>query len=243
MKLYLILPFLALASLSGKLPMLNQNDLIKQNENMNSTPDKNATGNFSTCLIEIETDSGTMVIRLSDATPLHRDNFIKIAEEGYYDGTLFHRVIRGFMIQGGDPNSRNAGLNSRLGSGGPDYTISAEFVDTLYHVKGAIAAARQGDQVNPEKRSSGSQFYIVQGKTYSEQELTAIEARKKFRYTKEQREAYSTVGGTPFLDGDYTVFGYMVKGLEVIDKLAAVETLPGDRPRNDVKMKVRVIKQ
>ncbi len=194
------------------------------------------------CLVEIETEYGTMTIQLSNATPQHRDNFIKLAEEGFYDGTLFHRVIKGFMIQGGDPLSRNPQPGARIGTGGPGYTIPAEFVDSLYHVKGAIAAARQGDAVNPEKRSSGSQFYIVQGKTFSDEELATVESRKGFRYTREQREAYKTIGGTPFLDGDYTVFGKVIKGLEVIDKIASVETNPGDRPKKDVKMKVRVIK-
>lgn len=194
------------------------------------------------CLVEIETEYGTMTVQLSNATPQHRDNFIKLAEEGFYDGTTFHRVIQGFMIQGGDPLSKDGQAGARIGTGGPGYTIPAEFVDTLYHVKGAIAAARQGDAVNPEKRSSGSQFYIVQGRTFTEEELATVESRKGFRYTKEQREAYKTIGGTPFLDGDYTVFGKVIKGLEVIDKIASVETNPGDRPKKDVKMKVRVIK-
>jgi peptidyl-prolyl cis-trans isomerase B (cyclophilin B) len=194
------------------------------------------------CLVEIETDYGTMTVQLSNATPQHRDNFIKLAEEGFYDGTLFHRVIQGFMIQGGDPLSKNPQPGARIGTGGPGYTIPAEFVDTLFHVKGAIAAARQGDAVNPEKRSSGSQFYIVQGRTFTDEELASVESRKGFRYSQEQREAYKTIGGTPFLDGDYTVFGKVIKGLEVIDKIAAVETNPGDRPKKDVKMKVRVIK-
>ncbi len=194
------------------------------------------------CLVEIETDYGTMTIQLSNATPQHRDNFIKLAEEGYYDGTLFHRVIDGFMLQGGDPSSKNAKPETALGTGGPSYTIPAEFVDSLAHVKGAICAARQGDQVNPQKRSSGSQFYIVQGKSQTEQELSMIEARKGFRYTKEQRDAYMQQGGTPFLDRDYTVFGRVIKGFEVIEKIAAVETDPRDRPKTDVKMKVKVIK-
>jgi cyclophilin family peptidyl-prolyl cis-trans isomerase len=194
------------------------------------------------CLVEIETDFGTMTIQLSNATPQHRDNFIKLAEEGYYDGMLFHRVIEGFMLQGGDPDSKKAKPGQQLGVGGPSYTIPAEFVDSLVHVRGALSAARQGDQVNPQKRSSGSQFYIVQGKAQTEQELSMIEARKGFRYTKEQRDAYLSQGGTPFLDRDYTVFGHVVKGFEVIDKIAASETDPNDRPKTDVKMKVRVIK-
>ncbi|MBI5915850.1 MAG: peptidylprolyl isomerase [Bacteroidetes bacterium] len=194
------------------------------------------------CLVEIETDFGTMTVQLSNATPQHRDNFLKLAEEGYFDGILFHRVIEGFMIQGGDPDSKNAKPNQALGMGGPSYTVPAEFVDSLVHLKGALSAARQGDQANPQKRSSGSQFYIVQGKPLTKEELDMMEARKGIRYTKEQRDAYMAQGGTPFLDRDYTVFGHVVKGLDVIDKIAATETDPRDRPKTDVKMKVRVIK-
>ncbi len=194
------------------------------------------------CLVEIETDYGNMTVKLSNATPLHRDNFIKLAEEGYFDGLLFHRVINGFMVQGGDPNSKDAAPGQALGMGGPGYTIPAEFVDSLIHVKGAIAAARTGGPSNPEKRSSGSQFYLVQGKPLREMELNSLENQKGIRYSPDQREAYLTKGGTPFLDRDYTVFGHIVKGLEVLDKIAAVETGTRDRPRKDVKMKVRVIK-
>ena len=192
------------------------------------------------CLVEIETDFGTMTAELYNSTPKHRDNFIKLAEEGYYNDLLFHRVINGFMIQGGDPNSRNAPAGQMLGSGGPNYQIPAEFVDTLAHVKGALAAARTN---NPEKKSSGSQFYIVQGGgPVNEQMLNQIEASKGFHYTPEQREQYQSLGGTPFLDRDYTVFGRVIKGLEVIDKIAATQTSAGDRPVKDVKMKMRVIK-
>ncbi|MBK9014676.1 MAG: peptidylprolyl isomerase [Saprospiraceae bacterium] len=194
------------------------------------------------CLVEIETEFGTMTVQLSNATPQHRDNFLKLAEEGYFDGMLFHRVIEGFMLQGGDPDSKTAKPDQALGMGGPSYTVPAEFVDSLVHVKGALCAARQGDQVNPQKRSSGSQFYIVQGKPLTVQELSMIEAGKGIRYTKEQRDAYTSVGGAPSLDRDYTVFGRVIKGLEVIDKIAAAETDPRDRPKTDVKMKIRVIK-
>ncbi len=194
------------------------------------------------CLVEIETDYGNMTVKLSNATPQHRDNFIKLAENGYFDDLLFHRVINGFMIQGGDPNSKGAKPGQQLGMGGPGYTVPAEFVDSLVHVKGAIAAARTGGPSNPEKRSSGSQFYLVQGKVLSDRELDSMEAQKGIRYTPEQREAYTTFGGTPFLDREYTVFGYVVSGIEVIDKIASVETGAGDRPRTDVKMKIKVIK-
>ncbi len=194
------------------------------------------------CLVELETEFGTMLIQLYDDTPQHRDNFLKLADEGFYDSLLFHRVIEGFMIQGGDPLSRNAGPQARLGSGGPGYTVPAEFVDSLVHVKGALAAARKGDQVNPEKASSGSQFYIVQGRAVSATDLDRFEAQKNFRYPQAQREAYLELGGTPFLDQEYTVFGRVIEGLEVVDKIAAAPRRPGDRPVEDVWMKVRVVK-
>lgn len=194
------------------------------------------------CLVEIETPYGNMLVELYSATPQHQDNFTKLVENGYFDSLLFHRVIESFMIQGGDPNSKGAGPNQMLGSGGPGYTIPAEFVDTLIHVKGALSAARTGDQVNPEKRSSGSQFYIVQGKTYSDRELDIIESKKNMRYTSAQRELYKTVGGTPFLDRDYTVFGQVLEGMEVIDAIAAQSTDGRDRPRKDVWMKMTFIK-
>lgn len=194
------------------------------------------------CLVEIQTDFGNMVVWLYDATPQHRDNFLKLAEQEYFDDLLFHRVINGFMIQGGDPNSRNAKPDQPLGSGGPGYTVPAEFMDSLFHKKGALSAARTGDQVNPEKKSSGSQFYVVQGRPVSEQDLNMMESRKGFRYTKAQRDKYLEVGGTPFLDRDYTVFGEVVEGLDVIDKIAGVATKPGDRPVEDVRMKIKVVK-
>ncbi len=194
------------------------------------------------CLVLLQTPYGDMVIELYDATPLHRDNFLKLADEGFYDSLLFHRVIEGFMIQGGDPQSRNARPGQPLGSGGPGYTIPAEIRDTLFHVKGALAAARQGDAVNPEKRSSGSQFYIVQGRKFSDEELDRIEAQMGLRFTPEQRQAYKTIGGAPFLDGNYTVFGRVVSGLDVIDKIAAQATDGNDRPKQDVWMKVVVIR-
>ncbi len=194
------------------------------------------------CMILLETPYGNMEIMLYNQTPLHRDNFIKLAEDGYYNDLLFHRVINGFMIQGGDPNSREAMPDASLGSGGPDYTIPAEFVDTLVHVKGALAAARTGDGGNPKKASSGSQFYIVQGRPIMDSQLDALEGQKNIKYTAEARTLYKTEGGTPFLDKEYTVFGRVIKGLDVIDKIAAAATMPGDRPREDVKMKVKVIK-
>lgn len=189
----------------------------------------------------LETSMGNMKIKLYDETPLHKANFLKLVKEGYYDNLLFHRVIKEFMIQGGDPNSRNAAPNAQLGIGGPNYTIPAEFVNTLYHKKGVLAAARQGDQTNPKRASSGSQFYIVQGKTYTDAELNMMETRLGFKFSAEQRNDYKTVGGTPFLDRQYTVFGEVVEGLEVIDAIAAVATGAGDRPKQNVTMKLKIV--
>lgn len=195
------------------------------------------------CLIAMETSHGSMTVRLYDGTPQHRDNFIKLAEQGYYDGLLFHRVIDGFMVQGGDPNSKNSKPGARLGSGGPGYTVPAEFTDEYAHVKGALAAARRGGPSNPKKASSGSQFYIVHGKKVSPDDIEGLELRKGVKYTEETIKAYVNQGGTPFLDQDYTVFGIVEKGLDIVDKIAGVETDGSDRPREDVKIiKMRVIK-
>jgi len=194
------------------------------------------------CLVEISTSYGNMLIELYEDTPKHRDNFLKLADESFYNGTLFHRVINGFMIQGGDPKSKGAGTNSPLGTGGPGYQIDAEFDERFAHIKGALAAARTGGPGNPEKRSSGSQFYIVHGKAVTEVQLDRSESQKGITYSDELRAAYLENGGTPFLDGDYTVFGRVVEGLDIIDKIAEVKTAQGDRPRTDVSMEVNVIK-
>jgi cyclophilin family peptidyl-prolyl cis-trans isomerase len=195
------------------------------------------------CLLEMETTMGTMTIQLYDVTPKHRDNFITLAEEGYYDGLLFHRVIYGFMAQGGDPNSKDAKPKAGLGSGGPGYQVDAEFNAKYVHTKGALAAARTGGSGNPKKKSSGSQFYIVHGKKVSEGQLNQLEVQKGIKYTEEQRAAYTEQGGTPFLDMEYTVYGMVVKGLDVVDAIAEVKTGKSDRPLEDVKIKsVRVIK-
>ena len=194
------------------------------------------------CVVMIETPMGDMEVLLYDNTPKHRDNFIRLAEEGFYDSLLFHRVIKGFMLQGGDPESKNAPADKRLGSGGPGYQVDAEFNQENIHVKGALAAARMGDGVNPQKKSSGSQFYIVQGAAVTGDMLERMESQKGIRYAPDQRKQYQSEGGTPFLDQEYTVFGRVIKGLDVIDKIASVRTLPGDRPETDVWMKVRVIK-
>ena len=243
--------------------------------------------------VRIATNYGDIVVRLYDETPQHRDNFLKLAREGYFDGTLFHRVIKDFMIQGGDPDSKGAPAGKQLGSGGPGYTVPAEFVYPKYfHKRGVLSAARQADQVNPERRSSGSQFYIVWGKTYTESALNQLAAQldgqrgqqifnglaaqhrdsiqamyqrgdqkglmelqnrlaaetdkilketQGFAFTPEQVEAYTTVGGTPFLDNQYTVFGEVVSGLDVVEKIQSVATGSADRPKEDVVMTVTVI--
>ncbi len=243
-------------------------------------------------IVVLSTEMGDIKLKLYNETPLHRDNFLKLAGEGFYDGLLFHRVINYFMIQGGDPDSKTAAPGSRLGSGGPGYTIPAEIVEKYYHKKGALAAARQGDQVNPERQSSGSQFYIVQGKIWRPGELDTMEMQRnmsqqqaifnrhfmaaqeelnrfrqqndeagfnirvaelreeadsifkatpRFAFTQNQRNAYTNMGGYPSLDGAYTVFGEVIEGLEVIEKIAAVETDSANRPLTDIKMKIKVL--
>lgn len=243
--------------------------------------------------INIHTTEGDIVVRLYDETPLHRDNFLKLVKEGTLNGTLFHRVIRDFMIQGGDPDSINAPAGKQLGMGGPGYTVPAEFVyPKLFHKRGALSAARQADEVNPQRESSGSQFYIVWGKVYKPQELKQLEKQMVMQqvqqafnelvrehkaevmdlrrnrdreglmalqdkladeakarckdaatFTPEQTEAYTTVGGTPFLDGQYTVFGEVESGLDVVDKIQQTQTLRGDRPKNDISMTFEVVEE
>ena len=239
--------------------------------------------------VRIQTMLGDIVVRLYDETPIHRDNFVKLVKEGYYDGTLFHRVIKDFMIQGGDPDSKGAPAGKMLGVGGPDYTLEAEIKDGLFHKRGALAAARQGDEVNPERRSSGSQFYIVWGQVYNEgqlrqfskqlrmqqvqsafnqlaaqhrdeimqmrrnrdraglqelQDKLVAEAEKQVKgdgLTAEQMKVYSTIGGTPHLDGQYTVFGEVEEGLDVVEMIQQSATGRGDRPVDDIKMRIAVI--
>ncbi|MCF8366181.1 MAG: peptidylprolyl isomerase [Bacteroidales bacterium] len=181
----------------------------------------------------IHTDYGDMKGYLYNDTPKHRDNFVKLVEEGWYNGSIFHRVIQNFMIQGG----QNA-----AGKMDPGYKVPAEFTPAHFHKKGALAAARQGDQVNPKKESSGSQFYIVQGQVYNQPTLNMMEGKMGTKFIEEQLKAYSTVGGTPHLDGEYTVFGQIADGFDVIDKIAAVKTQPGDRPADDVKMTIEIVK-
>jgi len=195
------------------------------------------------CLINMSTTMGDMVFKLSDLTPKHRDNFIKLADEGYYQDLLFHRVISGFMVQGGDPQSKNAKAGARLGSGGPSYKVDAEFTTKLAHVKGALAAARTGGPGNPKKQSSGSQFYIVHGKSVDARSLEQVELRAGFEYPEEIKEQYAKVGGTPQLDQNYTVYGQLIEGWDVLDKIAGAKTDGADRPEADVIIKkVTVIK-
>jgi cyclophilin family peptidyl-prolyl cis-trans isomerase len=180
----------------------------------------------------IKTDYGDIKLMLYNDTPKHRDNFVKLANEGFFNGSIFHRVINSFMVQGG---------GAAAGKPEKDYKIPAEILPTHIHKKGALAAARMGDQVNPKKESSGSQFYIVQGAKYTDAQLNQFEGQMGKKFTAEQRKAYTTVGGTPHLDGAYTVFGEVLEGLDVVDKIAAVKTGPGDKPVQDVKMTVKVL--
>jgi len=201
--------------------------------------------------VRIKTEFGDMVVQLSNQTPQHRDNFVELVEKGFYDSLTFHRVINEFMIQGGDPISRTASLSTPLGSGGPGYKVPAEINTDQFHFKGALAAARQGDGINPERNSSGSQFYLVHGRPFSKEEILTIEARnfkpndstgEPFKYSDEAIMRYMTDGGTPFLDNNYTVFGQVVEGLEIIDSVASVPTGAGNRPRIDVRMAMEVIR-
>ncbi len=196
-------------------------------------------------MVQVTTDFGIMVIKLYDSTPKHRDNFIKLVKEGVYDSLLFHRVIEGFMIQGGDPLSKYADSTEMLGTGdipGVDM-IPAEFGPNYMHKKGALAAARTN---NPEKASSNCQFYIVQGRIANDEELNNIECEMRkqnpaFYYSDAQRKVYNTIGGTPFLDQNYTVFGEVIKGLDVIDKIALVAKDENDRPLKNIRFKMKML--
>ena len=247
-------------------------------------------------IVLINTSLGNIKIRLYDETPQHRDNFLKLAEEGYFNDLLFHRVIKDFMIQGGDPESKGASANKSLGSGGPGYQIPAEIIyPQLFHKRGALSAARTGDQVNPEKKSSGSQFYIVWGSVYTENQLASMEQQKKQQamqhyfdsltmqrndtiqelyhaknqigldslqkeliamteaefannpemggFTAEQKNIYSNLGGAPHLDGEYTVFGEVIEGLDVIEKIQSCQTGSNDRPKTDITMKMNIVEE
>ena len=191
--------------------------------------------------VEMITTEGTIILRLSDSTPEHRDNFIRLVKSHYFDSILFHRVMTSFMIQAGDPNSIRAVAHQRLGDGGPGYTLPAEMNTNLFHKKGALAAARKGDNENPGRHSSGSQFYIVHGKTFTDAQMDSIEVVRLQgrKISPQRREYYKTFGGTPQLDGNYTVFGEVVKGMEVVDKIAGMPVSTGpdtNRPLQDVRI-------
>ena len=189
----------------------------------------------------IQTSMGDVEIMLYPETATHRDNFVKLAEEGFYNGTLFHRVIPGFMVQAGDPESKGAPADQGLGLGGPGYELDAEI--GAPHLRGAVAAARTPDNVNPERRSSGSQFYIVTGELQSDNWLDNVERRKNIKYSEAQREAYKSIGGRPDLDQDYTVFGEVVSGMDVVERIAEVPTSgPYNRPAEDVVIENVIIK-
>ncbi len=192
--------------------------------------------------VSIKTNKGECIIRLYNETPKHRDNFLKLAKEGFYNGTLFHRVIKGFMIQGGDPKSKTAIAGQELGNGDLGYKLEAELRDSLFHLKGAVSAARDD---NPTKASSSCQFYIVQGKTFTDEELNMIEQQRLNgrKIPVWQREIYKKTGGSPFLDQNYTVFGYVVRGLEMVDSIAILEKDLDNRPKEDVKIEMKVLKK
>lgn len=186
--------------------------------------------------VSINDQVAQIVIGLYNETPLHRDNFNKLVNEKFYDGILFHRVIRNFMIQCGDPDSKTARPNQQLGSGGVGYTIPAEFNKSLFHKRGAVAAARLGDAQNPQKASSGCQFYIVDGRTFSAQDMQMLTQRTGYIWSPEQINTYQAIGGAPHLDGGYTVFGEVITGMEIVDLIASQPTNPGDRPKQDIKI-------
>ena len=208
------------------------------------TPSPSVTNTLSSRvtgeMYDIVTSAGTMRMRLYNETPIHRDNFKKLVGERFYDGTTFHRVINNFMIQGGDPNSRD-GNPRNDGQGGPPYTLPAEIITTLYHKRGAIAAARQPDRYNPSKSSNGSQFYIVKGQVFDEATLVEIEDYLKrqlgdpsFIFSNSARNMYTSQGGYPMLDNQYTIFGELVEGYDVLDAISAVQTDGSDRPVEDI---------
>jgi cyclophilin family peptidyl-prolyl cis-trans isomerase len=189
----------------------------------------------------ITTPFGDVTIRLYNSTPIHRDNFVKLAREGYYDYLLFHRVVKNFVVQGGDPKSRDAHILDRLGEGHPGYLLDPEI--GAIHLRGAVGAARMDDVRNPERKSNGSQFYIVVGGPVSTSELDQWEATKGIKYTAQQRELYMQQGGLPFLDMEYTVFGEVVEGMDAIDRMSLVATANGDRPTEDIRMLVKIIEK
>ena len=201
----------------------------------------NANAQTSTSEVLLETTAGNIRIALFDETPLHRDNFLKLVQEHVYDSLLFHRVIKDFMIQSGDLHSKHAQPGQRLGSGDYNYTVEAEFrLPKIFHRRGMVAMAREGDRVNPERRSSACQFYIVWGRVYNDARLMKVQERldttAHIQLTPEMQEVYKTVGGIPHLDGQYTVFGEVVEGLDVVDRIQQSATDPNDRPLEDIRI-------
>ena len=180
--------------------------------------------------VNILTNKGEIVVKLYDETPVHRDNFIKLVRENFYDSILFHRIIKDFMIQVGDPNAKASSNKKKFGSGGPGYTLEAEIKPEFIHKKGALAAARLGDKINPSRKSSGSQFYIVQGRTFPRKYMPKFEEERGMPYTEEEKKIYETIGGTPHLDGQYTVFGEVVEGMNVVEKIAEMKTNQNNFP-------------
>ncbi len=192
--------------------------------------------------VKLTTDSGVVVLKLCDKTPLHKANFIKLVKEHFYDGLLFHRVVNDFMIQGGDPDSKNATPDAMLGEGTLKYTIPAEFDTSLFHKRGALAAAREGDENNPKKASSSSQFYIVDGQIYTDSQLDMVERKYHVNIPPNHREFYRTIGGDPFLDMNYTVFGEVVTGMDVVEKIANTPKDDNNRPVHNIKMKMELLR-
>lgn len=275
-----ILPFLAMTACGAKAESADAENTENKTTTMQETTKVNDDAK-----VLIHTSLGDIEVLLYGDTPKHQENFLKLVKEGYYDGTLFHRVINEFMVQAGDPDSKNAAKGQHLGQGGPGYQIDAEFVyPKHFHKRGALAAARMGDQMNPERKSSGSQFYIVTGKTYSQGDLAGMEQQMKMgqmqgvfnriagehmdeirkmqqegdrdglmklqeqiiaqaekevadvKLTDAQKEAYTTIGGTPHLDNQYTVFGEVIKGMDVVEKIEKAQTDSADRPTDDIKI-------
>ena len=192
--------------------------------------------------VMLTTDYGTMVLKLYNGTPLHRDNFVKLVKQHFFDSLLFHRVDKGFMIQGGDPDSRHAKQGQQLGEGSLNYTIPAEFDTAFFHKKGALAAARESDAANPKKASSSTQFYIVDGKQFTDEEMDKMEDKLNIKIPENHRRIYRTIGGAPFLDMNYTVFGEVTSGFDTIDKIAGVAKDENDRPLQNIRMKMIMLK-
>lgn len=232
----LILLISAVILISCAQPTQAKGSAPKKDNTEQKNPKKKKKNVKDMTKVLLKTSMGDITIALYDETPLHKENFIKLVNDKYYDGVLFHRIIQNFMIQTGDPESKNAKAGQMLGNGGPGYTIPAEFVPECYHKRGAVAAARMGDNVNPKKESSGSQFYIVDGQIFNTSMLNRVIQMTNKTFSQEQINAYTSIGGAPHLDGDYTVFGEVISGMEVVDKIAAQAKDGRDRPVQDIKI-------